>query len=261
MLQVAMTPRLLGFKVTGDYDALDKLYDAVWALTLDDEFHPTGDRPKGSVDESFMCDRLLALAYDLRKAMQGSRTVEFVDSGLDIETAKWHGVPHVETTAVFSVNIVYPEAIYQLLAISYLIQKRRVFLRGYGELKPYGPDKSLLDSAICAARHYQSLLLSAVEQAVSPSCFDLIRKLCTECHSSLPGLYSQWLDVLDCEWAHMSCEQRLESMSAIVQSIAEYFKQDRYRKLQAGINKCVREWGGRRTDYEIDDKWPGQLEW
>ena len=46
MLKVEMTPKLLGFKVTGDYHELDEPYDAVWSVTmtgdLGDEGHELG---------------------------------------------------------------------------------------------------------------------------------------------------------------------------------------------------------------------------
>lgn len=93
ILKVVMTPQLLGFKVTGDYDDLDELYDAVWALTVEDEDFPTGDRPKGNADERTMSTRLLALCYDLRHRMQGDRSVGLISSGMYDELAKWHEVP------------------------------------------------------------------------------------------------------------------------------------------------------------------------
>ena len=51
MLSVEMTPNLLGFKIGGDYDDLNELYDAVWALTVADGDFPDDERLPGTADE------------------------------------------------------------------------------------------------------------------------------------------------------------------------------------------------------------------
>lgn len=263
MLKVEMTPQLLGFKVTGDYDDLDELYDAVYMLMVDDEDFPTGDRPEGDADEQMMSTRLLALCYDLRKAKYGSRNVEFVHSGLFDELAEWHGVPLVEKNVVYSVDIVYPEAMFELLALNYLIEKRRTFLHGSGQRSPYDPDRSLLDPAICAVRRYQSLLLAAVEKEATSGRFDRIRNYATT--GFLPfmaRMYSQWLDILDCDWANMTRKQRLENMSTIVRDIAEHRQHPQYLEMKNDIDAFVRERGTCRENCEIPDlDWPNPLEW
>lgn len=90
MLKVEMTRNLLGFKISGDYDALDKLYDAVWALTPPDPGFPEDSRNDGgSWDtlEQMAGTRLLALCYDLRHAYQGGRGLEVKPTGMTQEEA------------------------------------------------------------------------------------------------------------------------------------------------------------------------------
>lgn len=259
MLTIEMTPQLTGFKVTGDYDDLDELYDAVWALTVEDEDFPTGDRPKGNADERIMSNRVLALCYDLRHCMQGDRSVGFVHNGMFDELAKCHEVPLVEKNVVYSVNILYPEAMFEMLALTYLIEKRQMFLQGHSKYS--WPDKALLDPAICTVRRYQSMVLSAVEKAASKGRFGKIRDLASDYHPSLPRMYTQWLDLLDCDWAYMSRKQRIENMSLTVRDIARCYHNAEYLDLVADIDKCVKEQGGHRDDYTIHDEWPDPLEW
>ena len=263
MLKVEMTPQLLGFKVTGDYDDLDELYDAVWALTVDDDGFPTGDRPEGDADEQMMSSRLSALCYDLRKAKYGSRNVEFVHSGLYDELAEWQGVPLVEKNVVYSFELAYPEAMFELLAINYLIEKRRAFLRGSGQCSFYDPDRSLLDPAINVARRYQSLLLAAVEKEATPGRFGRIRNYATT--SRVPfisRMYGQWLDILDCDWANMTRKQRLESMSTTVRDIAEHWRHPQCKELMDEIDAFVLEHDTSRDNVEIPNlHWPDPLEW
>ena len=83
MLTVTMTPHLLGFAVTGDYDELNNLYDAVHTLV--------GDLDDGalSMGEAIARERLLALCYDLRHASMGNRSVRMIDNGMDRDKAEW----------------------------------------------------------------------------------------------------------------------------------------------------------------------------
>lgn len=226
---------------------------------MDDDDFPSGDHPKGNADERIMSTRLLALCYDLRKAKYGSRDVEFIHSCLDAETAEWQGVPYVEKNVAFAVNIVYPEAMFELLAINYLIEKRQMFLQGHSKYS--WPDKSLLDPVICTVRRYQSLVLSAVEKAASKGRFGKIRDLASDYHPALPRMYTQWLDLLDCRWAYYNRKQRIENMSLTVRDIARCCHNDDYLDLVSDIDRCVREQGGYREDYTIHDDWPDPLEW
>ena len=91
MLEVEMTPNLLGFKISGDYDALNELYDAIWELTIADDDFPDDERMRGSENEQIMSTRLLALCYDIRHAYQGSRGIELVGSGMHDWDADYHG--------------------------------------------------------------------------------------------------------------------------------------------------------------------------
>lgn len=236
ILKVEMTPQLLGFKVTGD-----------------------GDRPKGNADERTMSTRLLALCYDLRHCMQGDRSVGFTSSGMYDELAKWHEVPLVEKNVVYSFNVLYPEAIFEILVMNYLIEKRQMLLQGRS--KHCWPDRSLLDPAICTVHRYQSLVLSAAEKAASKGRFGKIRDLASDYHPSLPRMFTQWIDLLNYDWAYFNRKQRVENMSLTVRDIAYCFHNASYLDLVVDIDRCVREQGGRRDDYTIRDEWPDPLEW
>ena len=124
MLKVTMTPNLLGFKIAGDYDDLNELYDAVWALSIADGDFPDDERMRGDDDELIMSTRLLALCYDIRHAYQGARNIEFVSSGMNEWSAKSQGLQLVEKNVSFSVEVLYPEAMYEALVLNYLVAKR-----------------------------------------------------------------------------------------------------------------------------------------
>lgn len=245
-----MTPQLAGFKITGDYEDLDELYNAIWTIA------PEADMPGGALfdaDDHAMRVRVLALCYDLRHCMQSDRVVALVDSGLSDFHAQWHGVPLVEKNVAYSFKVLYPEAMYELLALSCLIEKRRAFLGNKGGyVGGINVDPTLLDHAICTVRRYQSLLLSAVEREATSGRFDRIRSYVSDARPmGMALMYGQWLDVIDCDWVHMTRKKRIENMSTTVRDIAEFWRHDQYLEMKEDIDRFAVEEQIGRTDVSI----------
>lgn len=261
MLKVEMTPQLAGFKVVGDYEDLDELYNAIWAIA------PEADMPGGttfSADDHAMRIRVLALCYDLRHCMQGDRDVELVDSGLSDFCAQWNEIPLVEKNVAYSFKVLYPEAMYELLVLSCLIEKRRAFLsRKSGYASGANVDPALLDHAICAVRRYQSLLLAAVEKEATSGRFDRIRSYVTDARTmGIALMYGQWLDVIDCDWTRMTRKKRIENMSTVVRDIAEYWRHDQYFEMKEDIDRFVAKEQIDRSNVVIPTaQWSEPEEW
>lgn len=75
MLTIRPTPLLAGLAISGDFDDLQRLYDALLEVT--------GDSQEPGDDYELPALAVLAVCHELRQAMQGSRGVEFVDNNLD----------------------------------------------------------------------------------------------------------------------------------------------------------------------------------
>ena len=259
MLKVTMTPNLLGFKIAGDYDDLNELYDAVWALSIADGDFPDDERMRGDDDELIMSTRLLALCYDIRHAYQGARNIEFVSSGMNEWSAKSQGLQLVEKNVSFSVEVLYPEAMYEALVLNYLVAKRANLFAGYStyHLLLGDSEKVLFDENICVVRTYVAKLLSAVAREATAGRYSRIRKELGGEYHLIEGLYQQWVDVLNEEFVHMSRKQRAESLSVIVRDLAEYYRSVQYREMAADINRFADQNGVLRDDVRI----PGLYEW
>lgn len=259
MLRVEMTPKLLGFKISGDWDDLNELYDAIWELTIADDDFPDDKRLRGNVDEIIMSTRLLALCYDIRHAYQGSRNIELVHSGMSEEDAHYHGVPFVERNVVFSVEVLYPEAMYEVLVLSYLIQKRRSALAGrqtYWSVL-VEDEKTLFDKQACVVRAYQAKLLEAVEKRATPGRFARIRKELAGGYHSIPRLYQQWVDILNNDHATRTEKQRAEGMSTVVRDMTHCLEHDQYIELVRDVNAYAESHGVTRDNVEV----PGLYGW
>lgn len=259
MLKISMTPNLLGFKIAGDYNDLNELYDAVWNLSISDGEFPDDPRPSGSIDEILMSTRLLALCYDLRHAYQGDRNIELVDSGLGAWAVEQRDLPFVEKNVEFSVEVLYPEAMYEAMVLVYLSSRRtHQFTAGLSRRTGFGDSVAvLLDKDICTARLYIAKLLSAVEIEATPGRAMRIRNKLEDDCSMIPGLYQQWVDVLNEDYVMMSRKKRAESLSTIVRDLAEFHRNEQYLGLAADVAQFTLNMGISRDNVRI----PGLYEW
>lgn len=250
MFDVQMTPNLLGIKISGAYDDLDQLYDSVWDLCLTDDDYESGR--KATVDELIMCNRLLALCYDLRHAYQGSRNIEVVPGDVSQEAAEWQGIEIPDKRVVLSVEVLYPEAMYELLVLDYLITRR------------HRQEKCDVDheKSVSMVRLYLAKLLDAVGKVASKGRFSRIRKIVSLGVWNLPAMYTQWVDILDCDYGMMSKKQRSEALSTIVRDLAEYSLHDDYRRMKRDVDQWVQKqdhpFPVSRDDVRLNLQWPSE---
>lgn len=259
MLKVRMTPNLLGFRIAGSYDDLDELYDAIWSLTIADDDFPDDERMRGNVDELIMSTRLLALCYDIRHAYQGSRNIELVESGMSEWDAEAHGLPYVQKNVEFSVEVLYPEAMYEVLVLNYLIEKRVDQLKRGKTYRWADRDsrEAWFETSICIVRSYVSKLYDAVAKVATSGRSSRIRKELAEGYYLVAGMYQQWVDVLNEDYAHMNRKQRSEALSTIVRDLAKYYHHEQYHEIADDIDKFADEHGISRDNVQI----PGLYEW
>ena len=115
--------------------------------------------PPGTADE------IIILCYDLRKAYEGVRTIELTSSGMHPCHEEIRPDVYQERNVTFSVEVLYPEDMYEALALVYLSDRRDRYLSG--NVSPYDRDKKREtfppDRSNAVVRNYLARLLAAVE--------------------------------------------------------------------------------------------------
>ena len=253
MLKVEMTPNLLGFKIGGTYGDLDELYDAIWVLTIADDDFPDDKRMRGMQDEQMMSVRLLALNSDIRHAYQGSRNIELEDSGMHEWDAEYRELPLAEKNVVFSVEVLYPEAMFEALALNYLLAKRASRLDGKKTMHAFDgwPGHALLDGPSSIVRMYLGKLLGAVEKEATPGRYARIRKALSDDYYMISSLYSQWIDIINADYVQMTRKQRAEGLSTVVRDLVEFWRNPEYLDLTADVDAAAKRYGTTRDDIMI----------
>lgn len=251
MLQVEMTPNLLGLTVKGDHSDLDALYDAVWDLVGRGEVDPA-DISDGL---GIMKERLLALCYDLRHACRGDRGVELVDSGMGEWAAQASGVPLQESNVAYAFKVVYPEAVYDVMALGCLIRRRTSALARKTPYRRRADDLgfAMTDPSSCEAMRFASLVLEAIGRRATPGRFTRIREYVVEGALGIPLMYTQWLDVITADYAGMSEKRRLESMSIVARDMVEFYCNYQYMDIVDDVDGFASQNGCSRANVRVVD--------
>ncbi|MDO4554484.1 MAG: hypothetical protein Q4B70_04985 [Lachnospiraceae bacterium] len=112
MLRTKPTEHLMGITIQGDYNDFSQLVDSIYSITgLDDD---PEDMYYG------VKNRLLGICYDIKHAYQGDRDVILVDNNMDRDKMKWHEVITPEQNVYYSVEILFPEAIFVAAAVPHM---------------------------------------------------------------------------------------------------------------------------------------------
>lgn len=258
MLTVEMTEHLLGIRICGDYDALDKLYDAVFELA------DTESDPNLTEVEYNMRTRMLALCYDLRHAYQGDRGIEMIDNGMDEMRAEWSGVEVSSyKNLVYSVEVLFPEAMYEVIGLNWLIDRRQAKLLGKASVTSVDlwDPKVMLDPACARVRLYQALVMEAVRARTSPNTFSRIRKQVIEHYASVARMYTQWMDVLNSDWMDMTMKRREKGLSTMVRDIASYLRHQQYFEIKEDVDRFVEEHGAPLGNVSLNLEYPEEFDW
>lgn len=148
MIELTNTPNLMGIEIKGDYNDLNELYDALSKITdlyvtqsrqnLEKQ-EKAGEITKQIAENGWRYyqdfeDCMLGLNYDIRHAYQGDRGVTYEENGADSIGRMAECIYEVDGDAIekerkkgqagnlyFTVQILYPWAIYYLLNLSVMV--------------------------------------------------------------------------------------------------------------------------------------------
>ena len=165
----------------------------------------------------------------------------------------------MEKNVVFSVEVLYPEAMYEALALNYLLAKWASLKTGTKTMHIYDkwPAEMLLDGPSCVIRAYLAKLLAAVKKYATPGRFSRIRKEITTEFFFAPEIYGQWVDLINSDFAGMTKKQRAEGLSTAVRDLTKCYQHDQYRQLVRDVDAAAEEHGTTRDNIEI----PGLYDW
>ena len=255
MIQAKVTKNLTGITIQGDYDDFNDLVNAIYRMTGVDR------NEAGLYDEVKM--RLLGLCYDIRHAYMGDREVVLKDNVLNEDLKEEMGIKNCNQNIYYSVNVLYPEALFLALAIpnmficcKYYYGKRDERDQGFkvfNSNSDYLKDKALL--TLLSAIIFQSL-----EEVIGSDTFNKVYKLIENSREYYMHYVTQYVDYCNLEFLKTDIDKRKDKLIDITKKFIKPSKE--YQKMEKKIKVYAQK--HQMPIYEVEDdnlEYPNEIEW
>jgi len=258
MITAKPTEHLTGILLEGSYDDFLQIVNSIYNITID---HFEGDDldPYRGVK-----NRLLGICYDIRHAYQGDRNIVFADNGVNDEMMKWHKTILPKKAVHFSVELLFPEAVFVALSAPDL------FIHDYSGYKTedsaeedkYRPNFSAyyIDKAVIDT--LSGVILGCLEEVIGVNEFyKLMKRRNTRVFSTYSYYLPQYVDKCNVEYLNTSSEKRADKIRNITKRFISH--PSSYYSMLESMKSAAQDYGC--SIYEIRDtriKYPeDDIEW
>lgn len=258
MISAKATENLTGITLEGDYDDLHEIVKSIYRMTgLEEDYED---------DYWSVKNRLLGVCYDIRHAFMGDREVKLVDNGVHEEIMKWHSMILPRQEVHFSVNILFPEAVFVALSVSEIYAQSRQY---YGKRSKkqqeneefpsekysyYVRDKAVLDTL-------SAVILGALAEVIGDEELEKLFK--TKSHLYGVGFLNyatQYVDKCNIEYLKTEPEKRKDKLRNIAKRLIQ--QPEAYRNMKRNLEYAAKRYAC--SLHEIEDpklEYPEEIEW
>lgn len=249
------TENLIGITIQGDYTDFYDLVHSIYNIT-------------GLEEDTEECyygvkNRLLGMCYELRHAFMGDRDIILEENGMDREKMKWHETITPLQNVYYSVNVLFPEAIFVAAAVPqmYMLSYRYYGSRGQCAEKnlppmPYADylrDKANLD-VLCAG------VWQALGEVIGDEELEKIIRLLQGNGESYMNYVTHYIDKCNIELLKAVKEKRKDKLRNIARRIVK--RPLAYYKMEENLRYWAKEYN--TSIYELEDpklEYPDEIEW
>ena len=258
MISAKATENLTGITLEGDYEDLHEIVKSIYRMTgLEEDYED---------DYWSVKNRLLGVCYDIRHAFMGDREVKLVDNGVHEEIMKWHSMILPRQEVHFSVNILFPEAVFVALSVSEIYAQSRQY---YGKRSKkqqenaefpsekysyYVRDKAVLDTL-------SAVILGALAEVIGDEELEKLFK--TKSHLYGVGFLNyatQYVDKCNIEYLKTEPEKRKDKLRNIAKRLIQ--QPEAYRNMKRNLECAAKRYAC--SLHEIEDpklEYPEEIEW
>lgn len=257
MITIKNTENLTGVAISGDFDDLYNLVEALHEITVDED-----DVKHQNYFE--MSTRILGLCYDLRHAYMGDREVELRDNNMDEDKMKWHSIIAPKSNVYYSCNCLYPEMFFAMLALNELVELKIKDLtkKRYISRDEVLSGKVVWDKDIAAIRTFQAQFSECVQGTIKETAFTRWANFMNKDYLLIRCMAGQYLDVLNVKYIKMTKEKRLKSLTAIAKRIAEYENDEEHDEIKHVVSKAAKEYGCQEGEIRLHGiEYPEDILW
>lgn len=258
MVSAKPTEHLTGITLEGNYDDFYETVESIYRMT----------GPEEDYDDYYWSvkNRLLAVCYDVRHAFMGDRDVRLVDNGVHDAMMKRHSLIMPKQEVHFSVNIMFPEAVFVALSVpemylwSGLHYGRRTKKQEENALFPaqkysdYIRDKAVIDT-LCA------VILGALADVIGDGELEKLFRLRGHQYGDIFENYAaQYVDKCNIEYLKTAPDKRKDKLRNIVKRFIQ--QPDSYKNMKKDLEDSAREY--HCSFHELHDpriEYPEEITW
>ncbi len=255
MLQTKPTEHLMGVTIQGDYNDFSDLVDSIYSMTgleVDPSHYYYGVK-----------NRLLGLCYEIRHAFMGDREIVLQDNGMNSDKMKWHEMITPTSNVYYSVNVLFPEAIFVAAAVpkmcnlswgKYGSNAKRAEL----DTSPVPYVNYLRDQAnlnVLSAGIWQALA-----EAIGNDEFEKIHRLYERTDELFINYVTHFIDKCNIELYKTEVDKRKDKLKNIAKRIVR--KPQAYISMEQDLRYYAIEY--KTSIYELHDpklEYPEEIEW
>ena len=263
MIRVTSTPNLAGVTISGDFEDLDALVDALYQVTVSDHDEDLDKKSRRYLNISI---RALGLAYDVRHAAQGDREIYTEANGIGERHAETRAdavQPLPRSNVRYACNVLYPEVILVTMALNDLVKHRmlRLAKTRYGFEAPL--DKAVVnDRAISVIRLFQSVFVEAISKVLTKASFTRWRNIVHDRITDVVTITHPFVDTWNLRYLDMDREERPKKLLTITKRFAEHLYDKENRAYRRAIDEAVKEYGCAETDLRFEGlQYPQEIDW
>lgn len=278
MLSFKTTENNLGITISGDYDDLYELHTSLSNLA---------GYEGQIIDYNSVSLRILGICYDIRHAYMGDREIELIDNGINEEIKKYHGKLYPNYNLHYSVNILWIEAIFSVLALEELIKiatdkklsKKYINDEELGfwikdekdkkeHFRKYRIEKEIrLPYDVSIARLYQTGIWKALVEVIGINRYRRIKNATAsdeyDQYNELKykGFCTQYLDIFNMEYLYSALEKRPTLLASYINKLIKLDSE--YLELEYDIKKYAKENNIMNiTDIQLTNvDYPEEIQW
>lgn len=254
MLEIKPTEHLTGVTISGDYKTLYQLVEAMHNMT---EMEENYSHPYYGIQ-----NQLLAICYDIRHAFMGDREVRMLDNGITEDLMKYHGVIAPKQNVYYSVNVLFPLAIFVAEAIPTICKYGRRYYPSKKSAEPdlplppyweYLRDKGILENLRLG-------IFAAMAEVIGDDAAERIVREAEEGFPYFRGYAIQYVDKCNVELLSAPLEKRANKIKLIANRLMK--RPVAYQKMAAELMDAAKEYGCsiyqlRATTFD----YPETIEW
>lgn len=260
MIVAKPTEHLTGITLEGEFQDFYELVDCIYRMTGLEE----------SYDDIYwgVKNRLLGICYDIRHAYQGDRNVVLTENGVYKELMECHSMILPQNNVHFSVEILFPEAVFVALSIPELYLWSRTYYGSRAKKQEdkwgfraqrysaYVRDQALLD-------WLSATIMQALADVIGDDELEKLMKYHTRGYDDdvlFAQYVTQYIDKCNLEYLKTAPEKRKDKLRNIAKRFIQ--KPVTYEKMKMEFEYLAKEYNC--SINELRDsrlEYPEQIEW